>query len=291
MDQRRRRGGGLAQHQGVLETGDAQKAQGWTPLILDTSGDGKAGPYTEPGQPQQPGKDMRIRAGFYGVSVSPVDGSIWGSTIGYPGGVVRLVPGANPPATALAEIYYPPMDDPKAKIHGFSPRGMDIDRHGVVWMLLASGQLASFDRSKCKGPLNGPNATGNQCPEGWTLYPFPGPQFKTVPPPASAEASYYVWVDQFNTSGLGANTPIATGNASDALLALVKGKFVTLRVPYPMGFYAKGLDGRFDDRSGNWKASGLWSTYATRTPQHIEGGKGTTSKVAHFQVRPDPLAH
>jgi hypothetical protein len=201
------------------------------------------------------------------------------------------VPGANPPATALAEIYYPPMDDPKAKIHGFSPRGMDIDRHGVVWMPLASGQLASFDRSKCKGPLNGPNATGNHCVEGWTLYPFPGPQFKTVSTPGSAEASYYVWVDQFNTSGLGANTPIATGNASDGLLALVKGKFVTLRVPYPMGFYAKGMDGRFDDRSGSWKASGLWSTYATRTPQHIEGGKGTTSKVAHFQVRPDPLAH
>jgi hypothetical protein len=274
-----------------LKTGDAQKAQGWTPLILDTNGDGKAGSYTEAGQPQQPGKDMRIRAGFYGVSVSPVDGSIWGSTIGYPGGVVRLVPGANPPATALAEIYYPPMDDPKAKIHGFSPRGMDIDRHGVVWMPLASGQLASFDRSKCKGPLNGPKATGNQCPEGWTLYPFPGPQFRGVSTPGSAEASYYVWVDQFNTSGLGANTPIATGNASDGLLALVKGKFVTLRVPYPMGFYAKGLDGRFDDHSGSWKASGLWSTYATRTPQHIEGGKGTTSKVVHFQIRPDPLAH
>ena len=32
------------------------------------------------------------------------------------------------------------MDDPKAKIHGFSPRGMDIDRHGVVWMPLASGR-------------------------------------------------------------------------------------------------------------------------------------------------------
>lgn len=234
---------------------------------------------------------MRIRAGFYGVSVSPVDGAVWGSTIGYPGGVIRLAPGAHPPATALAEIYYPPMNDPKVPIHGFSPRGMDIDRNGVVWMPLASGQLASFDRRKCKGPLNGPTATGNHCPEGWTLYPFPGPQFRGVSTPGSAEASYYVWVDQFNTSGLGTNTPIATGNASDALLALVKGKFVTLRVPYPMGFYAKGLDGRFDDRSGNWKASGLWSTYATRTPQHIEGGKGTTSKIVHFQIRPDPLAH
>jgi hypothetical protein len=274
-----------------LKTGDEQKAQGWTALVLDTNGNGKRDAYTEPGAPQDPAKDMRIRAGFYGVAVSPVDGSIWGSTLGYPGGVVRLVPGSNPPATALAEIYHPPMDDPKAPLHGFSPRGMDIDRNGVVWMPLASGQFASFDRRKCKGPLNGPKATGDHCPEGWTLYPFPGPQFRNVNSPGSAEASYYAWVDQFNTFGLGANTPIATGNASDALLALVGGKFVTLRVPYPMGFYAKGLDGRIDDPAAGWKGKGLWSTYATRAPQHIEGGKGTTSKVVHFQLRPDPLAH
>ncbi len=36
-----------------------------------------------------------------------------------------------------------------------------------------SGHLANFDRRKCKGPLNGPTATGQQCPEGWTLYPEP----------------------------------------------------------------------------------------------------------------------
>jgi hypothetical protein len=272
-----------------LKTGDEQKSQGWTALVLDTNGNGKRDAYTEPGMPQEPTKDMRVRAGFYGVAVSPVDGAVWGSTLGYPGGVVRLAPGSNPPATALAEIYYVPVD--QAPMYGFSPRGMDIDRNGVVWMPLASGQFASFDRHKCKGPLNGPKATGNHCPEGWSFYPFPGPQFRGVNTPGSAEASYYAWVDQFNTFGLGANTPIATGNASDALLALVSGKFVTLRVPYPMGFYAKGLDGRIDDPSAGWKGRGLWSTYATRTPQHIEGGKGTTSKVVHFQLRPDPLAH
>jgi hypothetical protein len=272
-----------------LKTGDEQKSQGWTALILDTNGNGKRDAYTEPGAPQDPTKDMRIRAGFYGVAVSPLDSSIWGSTVGYPGGVVRLAPGSNPPATALAEVYYVPVD--RAPMHGFSPRGMDVDRNGVVWMPLASGQFASFDRRKCKGPLNGPKAIGNHCPEGWRFYPFPGPQFKGVTTPGSAEASYYAWVDQFNTFGLGANTPIATGNASDALLALVGGKFVTLRVPYPMGFYAKGLDGRIDDPGAGWKGRGLWSTYATRAPQHIEGGKGTTSKVVHFQLRPDPLAH
>ena len=123
--------------------------------------------------------------------------------------------------------------------------------------------------------LSGPTATGKHCPEGWTLYPFPGPQFKDVASSGSAEASYYTWVDQFDTFGLGKDIPIATGNASDALLALVDGKFIDLRVPYPMGFFAKGLDGRIDDPKAGWKGKGLWSTYATRTPFHMEGGKGT----------------
>lgn len=271
-------------------THDAQKAQGWTALVVDTNGNGKRDAYTEPGQPMDPNKDMRINAGFYGVAPNPADGSIWGSSVGFPGAIVRLSPGAHPPETALAEVYQPPIDDPKAPLHGYSPRGMDIDHNGVVWMSLASGHFASFDRRKCKGPLNGPTATGKQCPEGWTLYPFPGPQFRDVKEPGSAEASYYTWVDQYDTLGLGKNIPIATGNASDALFALVNGKFVTLRVPYPMGFYAKGMDGRIDDPKAGWKGRGLWSTYATRAPSHMEGGKGTTSKVVHIQLRPDPLA-
>ena len=272
-------------------THDVQKAQGWTPLVVDTNGNGKRDAYTEPGEPQDPKKDMRINAGFYGVAPNPADGSIWGSSVGFPGAIVRLVPGPNPSETALAEVYQPPIDDPRATVHGYSPRGMDIDHNGVVWTVLASGHFASFDRRKCKGPLNGPNATGKQCPEGWTLYPFPGPQFRDVQDSGSAEASYYAWVDQFNTFGLGANTPIATGNASDSLFALVDGKFMTLRVPYPMGFYAKGMDGRIDDAGAGWKGRGLWTTYATRAVAHIEGGKGTTSKVLHIQLRPDPLAH
>jgi hypothetical protein len=273
-----------------LATGDEQKSQGWTALILDSNGDGKRSAYTEPGQPQDPAKDMRVRAGFYAVAIDPNDNSVWGSFIGYPGGVVRLVPGKNPPETAMAEIFYVPFEDANAPIKGYSPRGMDIDRKGVAWMPLASGQFASFDRRKCTGVLNGPKATGNHCPEGWTLYPFPGLQFKNVNSPGSAEASYYAWVDQQDTFGLGNDIPIATGNASDALLALKDGKFVTLRVPYPMGFYAKGLDGRIDDPGKGWKGKGLWSTYATRTPHHMEGSKGTTSKIVHFQLRPDPLA-
>jgi hypothetical protein len=272
------------------ETGDEEKSQGWTALILDTNGNSTRDEYVEPNQPLDPTRDKRLAAAFYGVAVSPVDGSIWGSSLGFPGYIIRLNPGPQPPHTALAEVFELPGNDPSAPVYGYGVRGMDIDRTGVVWASLASGHLARFDRRKCKGPLNGPNATGNHCPEGWTLYALPGPQFQNVTDAGSAESSYYTWVDQFDTFGLGRNVPIATGNLNDALLALVDGKFVTLRVPYPLGFFAKWMDGRIDDPQAGWKGKGLWSTFATRTPFHLEGGKGTRPKVVKFQLRPDPLA-
>ena len=271
------------------ETGDEVKSQGWTALILDTNGNGKRDEYVEPNAPVDPAKDKRIAAGFYSVAPAP-DGSVWGSSLGFPGGIIRLVPGPNPPATALAEYYEPPFNNPKAPVQGFSPRGMDIDRDGVAWVALASGHMARFDRRKCTGPLNGPTATGQHCPEGWTLFQEPMPQFKGVTEPGSVEASYYTWVDQFDTFGLGKNIPINTGNASEGLLALKDDKWVVLRVPYPMGFYTKWLDGRIDDANAGWKGKGLWATISTRAPFHMEGGKGTTSKVMKFQLRPDPLA-
>ncbi len=289
-------------------THDARKSQGWTALVLDTNGNGKRDAYVESEQTvltapsgeslgmsaaltgaADSAHDTRLNAAFYGVTVG-TDGMVWGSVLGFPGGIVRLDPGTNPPETALAEYYEVPWHNPKAPAWGFSPRGLDIDRNNVVWVALGSGHFASFDRRKCKGPLNGPHATGQHCPEGWTLYPTPGPNFNGVQDSGSADSHYYDWVDQFDTLGLGKNTPIITGNSSDSLLALVNGKFVILRVPYPLGFFAKGMDGRVDDPHVGWKGKGVWTTWGTRAPFHSETGKGTTSKVVHFQIRPNPLA-
>jgi hypothetical protein len=266
------------------ETGDEEKSQGWAPFILDTNGNGKRDDWVEPNEPVDPAKDKRVVIGYYGVAVSPVDGSIWGSSLGFPGYVARFNPGPNPTDTGLTEIYEAPAD-----VNGYGVRGMDVDRNGVVWVSLSSGHLGSFDRRKCK-VLNGPTATGKHCPEGWTLYQLPGPQFQNVTESGSVESSYYTWVDQFDTFGLGKEVPIATGNLNDALLALVDGKFVTLRVPYPLGFYTKWMDGRIDDPKAGWKGKGLWATHGTRAPFHLEGGKGTRPKVVKFQLRPDPLA-
>ena len=147
--------------------------------------------------------------------------------------------------------------------------------------------MASFDRRKCR-VLNGPTATGQHCPEGWTFYKEPLPSLRGVSG-GSAEGSYYTWVDQFGALGLGANVPVDTGNESEGLLVLKDGKWVVLRVPYPMGFYTKWMDGRIDDPKAGWKGRGVWATVSTRAPFHMETGKGTTSKVLHFQLRPDPL--
>jgi hypothetical protein len=267
------------------ETGDEERSQGWTPFILDTNGNGKRDAYVEPDQPLDLAKDKRIAINIYAVAVSPVDGSVWGTVLGFPmpGYVVRVAPGPNPSETALTEVYEPPFP-------GYGPRGGDIDRNGVYWASLASGHLASFDRRKCKRPLNGPQATGKHCPEGWTLFPFPGPQFRDVKDSGSAEASYYTWVDQFDTFGLGKNVPIASGNLNGSLLALVDGRIVNLRVPYPEGFFTKWVEGRIDDPSAGWKGRSLWTTYSTRTMFHLEGGKENRPKVVRFQLRPDPLA-
>ena len=275
------------------QTKDEQKSQGWTPIILDTNGNGKRDAWVEPDQPVDPTKDKRLAIGFYSVVQNPVDGSIWGAWNAFPGGLVRLTLGSNPPMTTLAEVYQPPFDNPKASVEGYTVRSIDVDRNGVVWTnLTGSSHLASFDRRKCKGPLNGPTATGQHCPEGWTLYPLPGPNFKGVTASGSADGTYLNWVDQFDTSGLGKNVPFAIGNGSDSLLALMpnSGKWVVLRLPYPMGFYAKGLDGRIDDPKGGWKGKGLWASLGARTPFHQEGGKGTRPKLMKFQLRPDPLA-
>jgi hypothetical protein len=272
-----------------LETGDEARSQGWTALIMDTNGNGKRDAYVEPDQPVDPTMDKRFGRAFYGVSPAP-DGSIWGSVTGFPGAVVRLDPGANPSETALAEVYEPPLDSQGVPVEGFTPRGFDVDRDGVAWLAMSSGHLASFDRRKCTGPLNGPTATGQHCPEGWTFYPEPLPQLKGVESPGSAEGSYFTWVDQFDTFGLGPNTPINTGNLSEGLLALKDEEWLVFRVPYPLGYYTKWVDGRVDDVNAGWKGKGLWTTVSTRAPFHMEGGKGTPSKVIKFQLRPDPLA-
>jgi hypothetical protein len=289
------------------KTKDAQASQGWCPIVIDTNGDGKiTKPWNEPvragrgmgaargGEGAAPAApsfdpklDTHIGVGAYGLIVNPVDGAVWASTdeVEVPGQIFRLELGDNPPLTCKAERYYLP------KELGYRPRGIDIDRNGVVWSALAgSAHMASFDRRKCK-VLNGPStADGLHCKEGWTFYKQPGPAYKGTD--VGADFNYFNWVDQFNTLGLGDNTPIATGSGSDSMLALnpQTKQWVVMRVPYPMGFHSRGMDGRIDDPNAGWKGRGVWATYGADAHWHIEGGPEEKGNLVKFQIRPNPLA-
>jgi hypothetical protein len=267
-------------------TGDEQATQGWCPQIVDSNGDGKiTKPWNVPGQPVDPRRDTEVRLNLYSVIPSPVDNSVWGASENTPGYIVRVDLGDNPPQTCMTEVY-------KVPEPGIDPRGIDIDSNGVVWTALAaSSHMASFDRTKCR-VFNGPRVVeGEQCEAGWKLYLSDGPKFKGTNIPS--DFHYYNWVDQHDIAGFGANTPIATGSNSDALLVLdpESGDWTTLRVPYPLGFYHRGLDGRIDDPAAGWKGRALWANYGTHLIWHTEGGKGTVGKAVQFQIRPDPLAH
>ncbi|MBM3779780.1 MAG: carboxypeptidase regulatory-like domain-containing protein, partial [Acidimicrobiia bacterium] len=188
------------------ETGDAEAAFGQFPLILDSNANGR-----------QDEGDTVLRTGFlYAVIPNPTDGSIWWAEMANPGSIIRVDPGSNPPETALAEYYQPPFYNDKTDQLGHTPHGIDIDRNGVIWVsLTGSGHLGSFDRRKCTGPLNGPDAvSGQHCPEGWTLHLAPGPAFKGVDYEMSADSFYYNWVDQFDTFGMGENVPFLNGTGS-----------------------------------------------------------------------------
>jgi len=274
------------------ETGDEAASQGWCPTILDTNGDGKVSEYVNPGEPADASKDTRVFGFAYGIIPNPADGSVW-FTRPYPdtvpGQILRL-----DPKTCMTEQYQPPFETDAVPPSGWGhgPRGIDIDKNGILWTALGgSGHIASFDRSKCK-VLNGPAATGQHCPEGWTLHATPGPQMKGVAAAGSADFHYYIWVDQFDTLGLGEDVAIANGTTSDALLAWVpeEEKMLTLRVPYPLGFYTRGLDGRIDDPKAGWKGRGVWASNNSVVPWHNEGGRGMTSDIVRFQIRPNPLA-
>jgi hypothetical protein len=98
---------------------------------------------------------------------------------------------------------------------------------------MTSWYLASFDRRKCQEPLNGPGATGKPCPEGWTLYAMPRPQFQGLTDHGSAQASYYSRADQHNPFRLSRGVPFATGNLTESIEVLVDESLLPCAFPIP----------------------------------------------------------
>jgi hypothetical protein len=302
------------------ETHDAKKATGWCPMVLDTNGDGKIDPdkakWNPPtftlagdvgetgggnsqeatkaasaGKPKiDPTKDTILSTYLYGMSTAP-DNTVW--LAGYvpyvPSGIVHLIPGKNPPETCVTEFYQPPKN-PDGSYKAFGIRGVGVDqKSGVAWAAFSSGQIGRFDRNKCK-VTKGPEATGQQCPEGWTFYDLPSPKLDHTT--ATSDFAYSEWPDLNNVMGLGADTHFFPAINSDSVLVMKDGgdKLMSLRIPYPMGFYTRGMDFRINDPKAGWKGREMTSTYSSSTLWHQEGGEGENSKLVIFQLRPNPLA-
>ena len=210
-------------------------------------------------------KKMKPGTG-YGEAVNPVDGTVWYSS-----------PQAGGPANKLYMI------DPKTwKISDYPlpapgryPHGIDFSSDGNVWTSLGSGHL---------GRLN--TKTGE-----WKFWDNPGLKFQgTGKETGTTDFPYYLWIDQFNVSGLGKDTVFVTGSTSDAMFIFdpTKETFQVFRIPYPMPFYTRGLDGRIDDANAGWKGRGLWMTYSSYLPRFTETRSGSVVKM---QIRPNPLAN
>lgn len=280
---------------------DSVAAQGWCPMILDANGDQTiTRGWTEPDQPVDKTKDHRIDFTCRRVAAG-ADGAVWCASGDVTGDrLVRLEIGATAPNSCKAEVFQPP---PWRDAAGL--RSVAVDDSGVAWVnLAATDHIASFDRRRCRRPAD---ATGLHCPEGWTFYAIPGAPFSIASPTAGGDVvlrgalaarttdlMHHVVVDRSDVLGLngGRDVPMTLLSNGDAALALLTetGEFVTLRVPYPLGFYGRSLEPRVDDPKLGWKGRGLWSNYASQVPSHVEGGAGVRGKAVKFQMRPDPLA-
>jgi hypothetical protein len=215
---------------------------------------------------QDPNTGQDLAAGGYGIAVNPVDQTIW-----------RANPFAGGPANDILKF------DPKTGVHtayplpppGRGPRGIDATTDGKIWFATGSGHLGRFDPTT----------------EKFTYWELPGPKLKTTgAETGSAEMPYYIWVDQFNTFGMGKDMVVTCGTNSDSMVLFdpLTEKFSIIRIPYPLSFYSRGLDGRIDDASAGWKGRGLWATYGEDPNMFVE--QTQRSNAVHIQLRPDPLA-
>ena len=277
------------------DTGDERYSQGWCPTVIDTNGDGKiTRPWNEPpprGSREEPAfdpaLDTRVVVGAYGIIANPLDDAVWIVSDDFPGRMLRLDRGDNPPETCISELYTVPVEK------GYRTRGLDVDRNGVLWTALAgSSHFASFDRSKCT-VFGGPEARATagsattpgrstRCRARTSGIRTSGPTSTITTGSTSSTRSAWARTSRSRTGR-------APTRCSRSIRRPASGPI--LRVPYPQGFHSRGLDGRIDDPDAGWKGRGVYATYGADAAWHVEGGPVEPGNLVKFQIRPDPLAH
>ena len=269
------------------------------PVAVDVVVDAAAGCSSAAPVAFNPQQDTLLANGgysLYSVIPSPADDSVWGVAETFPGYLIRLTSRQQ----SSGNLHDPDLQGAVTRSRS-SWRRYRQQRRGLD----GSGRQQPSGKLRCS-QVHEPERTAAK--KSWTAASAPtagsciqttGPKFQGTDIPT--EFHYFNWTDQQGASGFPPNTP----NGYRIQLRLDPGPDLpagsrdsgsTLRVPYPLGFYARGLDARNDDPQSpatgftGWKNRAIWSNYGTHFVWHIEGGKGVKGKEVKFQVRPNPLA-
>ena len=268
------------------ETGDEQKSQGWTPFILDTNGNGKRDEYTEPNQPVDPSQGPPHQRGVLRRRAEP------GRRLGV-GLLARLSGRHRPPRPASRTRRRPrSRKSTRSRRPGYGPRGMDIDIQGRGLDAALERPSGELRPPQVQGPQRADDRDGKHCPEGWTLYPLPGPQVRGrararerrgellhLGRPARHARPRQGHADRHRQ-----RERVRCSRSRTA-------RWSTSRARIRWASTPRGSTAASTTRTRGWKGRGIWTTAGNRTPFHVEGGKGNLPKVVKFQLRPDPLAH
>ena len=243
------------------------------------------------GRAEPAGRSRRRTSGWRSTSTRspsiPLDGSVWGTSLApFPSYVVRVAPGSDPDAHRAHRDLRAAVSRLRTARRRHRPQrrvlGIAVERPSrqlrPAQVQGTAERAERRDGQALSRRLDAPSSSRAR-------------SSGTCTDDGSAESSYYTWVDQFNTFGLGENVPIATGNLNDSLLRAGRRQVRQPARALPDGLLrqvGRRAHRRSECAAGRGKAA--VGDLFHRTVFHVEGGKENRPKVVKFQMRPDPLA-
>ena len=251
------------------ETGDAAKSQGWTPFVLDTNGNGKRDDYVEPNQPIDPAKDKRIVPGsVLRRDAEPGRRLDLGHGRRVPARIVRIDPALEPATRRCRKST-------TCRCPASASRGGDIDKQGRRLGVARERPPGQLRPAQVQGPAQRPEGDRRSLPRGLGVPPVSRPGLRRHRREQRRVELLHLGRPAQHVRARRGHADVDRQPAWTAWSRSRTARWSRCACPYPLGFYAKGFDGRIDDPNAGWKGRGLWSANGDRTPWLMEGGKGT----------------
>ena len=214
--------------------------------------------------------------------LSPLDGTIWGSVLGFPG----IGRAAQSRDASLSEVYEVPSPGLFAARHGYRHATASS---GCRWR--ADTWRASTARSaKARSTVR--TRPASIAPKAGRSIACPvrnSRAYRSRKPAARSRAITPGWISTTRSAwARTCRSPPATIRIRCMRSSMESSS--SCGCPIRWASSPRAWTDASTIRTRGWKGRGMWSTYGNRTPFHIEGGKGTRPKVVKFQLRPDPLA-